>query len=417
MKKTTKLAGLAAGLLTLAGVTFTSCDPDVLDSYGKDDLRGTWKTMEYDDNGVILPYYISKKADKDDGTAGNYYSISWWFDGNAENLGAKKGLFSQRLLNYGKENEVSFEIKDVYKLDKEGKETDKKLSSYKQFTTEPKNDTFWFGEYDVAANSGYSRGKMYLYYEAGINVRDLVKAGYKVSDEKTLVKGGDGNYTLAVGDAIVDVLKTWTLADFANFAFDNENGLENLKKEDLKSLKYNEVNAAGTKTTDTIWYNGAYKDNCVTLQVRYDEAGKKLLCSDVEYFRFNLRDKSWSGYSRMRSTLYDQKGQTDDHIIGGIYNQWVTEKDVAEGKIGNAIDAKSTKYGYKVLKGCSWSGTNTRYMGKISLTSTKDRIVWIPDTSDQKNAEYFKAADDGDTESKYDDVDSTTITEEKDPAQ
>ena len=76
MKKTTKLAGLAAGLLALVGVTFTSCD--VLQTFGKDYFYGTWLTLDYDSSGNVIPFYH--------GTNNKYYTIRWDFDGKSENI-------------------------------------------------------------------------------------------------------------------------------------------------------------------------------------------------------------------------------------------------------------------------------------------------------------------------------------------
>lgn len=347
MKKTTKLAGLAAGLLALVGVTFTSCS-DL--GFGKDYFYGTWLTMDLDASGNVVPVYKATDTNK-------YYGIRWYFDGKSENLVGSSvgknngGIFKQHLVNYGTQANLS--------------------------TVE--NETYWFGAYDIKGNSGYDKGKLYLYYQAGFDVDNAVKAGVHAENGK-LVKGSTTTYTKELAKDVVAVLDTWTLKDFVNWAFDNGDGFENLKIDAIKNLKYNEVSDDGNVTQNTTEGCGGYKANNVTLQVRYDEKNK-LVCSDIEYFRFNLEDASAYGYTRMMDTVIDKDGS---NTIGAIYNQW-----------GNVPDKPNTTYGQYVHEGTSWSGCKTRYMARIRDKSTVDSPVWMYSTK-KTNSELFKVKDDSD---------------------
>ena len=75
MKKITKICAVVAACLATIG--FTGC-PDVAASIGKDDFYGTWMTLDFDDGGNEVGYYINQ-------TPGEYYghpySITWNFDG------------------------------------------------------------------------------------------------------------------------------------------------------------------------------------------------------------------------------------------------------------------------------------------------------------------------------------------------
>lgn len=367
MKKTTKLAGLAAGLLALVGVTFTSCD--VLRTFGKDYFFGTWLTLDYDSNGNVIPCYH--------GSNGNYYAIRWDFDGKSENISTTgTGVFRQHLINYGTTTPTK-NADNSYTYGSVG------------------NETYWFGSYDIRGDSAYSKGKLYLSYQVGFDVDDAVKAGATVTttaDNKKVITlpatATTTAYNKTVADQIVAVLDTWKLEDFLNFAYNNTTGLDNIKTTNtaLHGLAYNandtDTNCGGTLKTNTRY---------VTVQVRYNSNNTKILCSDIEYFRFNLRDVSGTGYCRMMDTILDKDGST---TIGGIYNQWassgnaVTLNDGVSKKISyNGADA------YRVYAGTSWTGTNTRYMGRIDYLSTPAKPTWISSTSDKNNATIFNVTE------------------------
>ncbi|MEE3314586.1 MAG: hypothetical protein VZR56_10575, partial [Treponema sp.] len=127
MKKTIKLCALLVAAAAAIAVTFTGC-PDL--GFGKDDLYGTWKTLDFDANGNPVDRYTTS-----DGT----YSVTWKFDGNSENMfNGTGGTFKQHLVKYSSSGSVDAE-------------------------------SFWYGEYAIKGNSGYSKGKLYLYYECGYN--------------------------------------------------------------------------------------------------------------------------------------------------------------------------------------------------------------------------------------------------------
>lgn len=368
MKKTTKLAGLAAGLLALVGVTFTSCD--VLRTFGKDYFFGTWLTLDYDSAGNVIPFY--------EGTLENgakkYYAIRWDFDGKSENISTTgTGVFRQHLINYGST-----------------KPTKNADGTYTYGSVE--NETYWFGSYDIRGDSAYSKGKLYLSYQVGFDVDDAVKAGVTANTTAKTITGAGSTtaYNKTVADNIVKVLDEWKLEDFLNHAYGNTSGLDNIKTTNttLHALAYN--------ANDTTTNCGATpKLNYVTVQVRYNSNDTKILCSDIEYFRFNLRDVSGTGYCRMMDTVLDKDGSTK---IGGIYNQWASS--------GNAIDQSgvSTKISYngadayRVYAGTSWSGTNTRYMGRITFSSTPANPEWVSSTSNQNNSQIFNVTESDDTD-------------------
>lgn len=385
MKKTTKIAGLAAGLFALIGTTFTSCDllSRLGNSFGKDDFNGTWLTLDFDSAKDPIPFYH--------GSNGNYYAVRWDFDGTSENATAKGGLgeFRQHLINYGntapqKEIETG--------TDEKGNETRSVNYTYGSVN----NETYWFGCYDIRGNSSYSKGKLFLEYQVGFDIDDAIKnKGATVnkdndltenkSDPKSwvIVTGGNKTYSKATADDIVAVLDTWKLEDFLNYAYDNNDGLDNLKTTNtaLHTLAYNandsQTNCGGTNKATT---------NYVTVQVRYDSDNKKILCSDIEYFRFNLKDATADGYCRMMDTVY---GKDTSTMIGGIYNQWASEADAVGTDTGKSISLDGSK-AYRVYEGTSWTGANIRYMGRIHFKSTPAEPKWLYSTNDKDNSSFFK---------------------------
>ena len=119
MKKTIKLCALLVAAATAIAVTFTGC-PDL--GFGKDDLFGTWMTLDFV-NGEPVSYYAAD---------GGYYTVTWKFDGKSENMFAGTGgIFKQHLIKY---NSTRTAITD---------------------------ETFWYGEYAIKANSSCSKGKLF----------------------------------------------------------------------------------------------------------------------------------------------------------------------------------------------------------------------------------------------------------------
>jgi len=340
MKKTTKLAGLAAGLLALVGVTFTSCD--ILDTAGKDYFYGTWQTLDYN-NGNQVKYYK--------GTNNYYYRIVWSFNGKSENIN-DGGYFKQHLYNYGTTAPSDVATASVY------------------------NETYWFGKYDIRGNSAYSRGKYFMNYQVGIDLDDQIAAGLYVnngtlaiSSSQAIAKGAAGYRERA--NQIVALFDSWDYKDalekFLNFAYGNNSGLQNLK--DDASL-INLPNTTG---------DGGYVKNGVKINVRYSNngTGNTLLCNNVSYFRFNLRDLKPTGYARMLTTIYAPNGSD---AIGKVYNQWKNESTSLSDDATN---------GNLVASGTSvWDGTGTRCLGKIKRDSTPDAPVYITDQT-ASNSSYF----------------------------
>lgn len=340
MKKTTKLAGLAAGLLALVGVTFTSCD--LGDTFGKDYFLGTWETYDYV-NGEIIPTYQGKGE-----SAGKNYRVIWKFNGNAENLN-DGGIFRQVLFNYGTNTPNSEEIKNG------------------SFVPTPVN--YWFGKYDLKANSSYDKGKYYMYYQINVNITELISKGIYAEDGELKSGATDREITNKKIDDIITVLDTWNQAKFINYAYGNDKGLENLKTDEV--LKQRSESVLGN----------FYTKNNINICIRYDEANKNLICSDVEYFRYRLEDADATGFTRMVVTSVDKDGST---IIGKTFNQW---------KDGNE---KLTLDGNKVDDNCSWTGINTRYLGKISRhPENLNDPKWLCNNK-KTNADLFKLTDTSD---------------------
>ena len=303
MKRATKLSVLLVVAAAAIAVTFTGC-PDL--GFGKDDLYGTWKTLDFDANGNPVDRYTTS-----DGT----YSVTWKFDGNSENMfNGTGGTFKQHLVKYSSSGGVEAE-------------------------------TFWYGEYAIKGNSGYSKGKLYLYYECGYNMR------------------GTG------ASASLDELWDWSL--------DNYIGASGFSGIDAMS-------AGSPITVEGIqcYHNN---NNPVYIQVKKDSNGD-IKCSDIEYFRFNLKDGSLYGYTRLMTSTTAPNG----NAIGGIYSQW--------GEAATTTVTSSNAHfagGNKIANSCSWKGTSIRYMGRISARSTPDEPIWMC-SSTTPNSEYFNGVDVGD---------------------
>ncbi len=371
MKKTTKMAGLVAGLMILAGITFTGC-PDL--GVGKDDFFGTWMTLDFDSDGIRKPVYEAN---------GSYYAVRWFFNGKSENL-SDGGLFRQHLVVY---NTAPVKSGAEYTITKDAS------------TVEA--ESYWFGKYDITGNSAYDRGKFFLNYEAGMNVKAMVQAGYVPSEpdangKKSFVINTTGTATYKEkADAIVKVLDGWELLDYVNWAFGNTEGLENLKSTTMKSLAFDENYTTGDNPT----HAGGYVHNNAILKVRYNANDTKILCSDIEYFRFNFVDAQAGGYRRMRGTTKNTDGAT----IGGIYNQWATETE-AKGVVPSQSRKFSRYDAWKVKEGSAWSGTDTRYMGRIKL-GTDDNPEWQYNKT-TPNTQLFNEVDTGDSPDNYTDPDT-----------
>lgn len=211
------------------------------------------------------------------------------------------------------------------------------------YTFGPKiKETFWRGEYKIKGNSAYDKGKLYLYYECGYDMP---------------VDGGG---------IPLENLKEMTIANFLD-----EAGLSGLT--DSRLFDNTQVGSTG---------EDYYLNNRVTVQIR--EFNGKKQCSDIEYFRFNLADGSVSGYTRMMATVLDKNGKDR---IGGIYNQWVGDNRNSQ--------TGSFDGGYKVWGSSSWTQQNTRYMGRISVTSTPEEPKWLYSNT-SNNSQLFKLKDTSD---------------------
>ncbi|MBO5607947.1 MAG: hypothetical protein J5930_08645 [Treponema sp.] len=326
MKRNNKLLALFSGLLVMVGLSVTSCNPDVAASFGKDYFFGTWKTTDFDASGNRQTYY--RNSD------GKYYTITWKFDGKSENLfNTDGGSFRQHLINWGI--------------------TAPTVNADGTLTGSKENETVWIGAYKLKGNSSYSRGKLFLYYEFGV---DLIG-----EEQPTSL-----NY---------EEVKDWTSENYLNYAFYGNKdapsgktaGLDLLDDVDqkLSANSYDNRKVVKVTSMEPLTYtlsdstpegNGSIVSNHVTIQVR-GKANPK--CSDVEYFRFNLKDATASGYSRMMATVMDKDGSTK---IGKTYSQWV----------GN-----DTSYGTKVYEECSWSNVATRCLARISVSDTGNETQWV----------------------------------------
>ena len=342
MKKTAKLAGLAAGLLAMVGVTFTSCD--IFETYGKDYFYGTWQTLDYDNAGNEIKYY--------QGSNGQYYRIVWGFNGKSENID-DGGYFRQHLYNYGTEEPTDLSTAPIYR------------------------ETYWFGKYDIKGNSGYSRGKYFMNYQVGINLVEQIGAGLYVEDgelkkDSAHRLSSDSTEYRTRANEIVALFDSWEYKDslekFLNYAYSNEDGLDNLKTDANLIAKPNTTGDEG------------YSKNGVFINVRYSNegTGNTLLCNNVNYFRFNLKDPSLTGFTRMLATTYGPDGTEE---IGKVYNQWKNEKTALS-------DANF------VRTGSVWTGTGTRCLGKIEKGSPLDAPKYLASNKDP-NSVYFKFNNDG----------------------
>lgn len=356
MKMTKKLGLLASVLVGAVAMIFTSCDPDLLRSFGKDDFYGTWNTLDFDESGNVQQYYEIDEGYK--------YVVQWIFDGKSEDMFAGNGTFKQVLRKYPK----------TAKTNENGAILE---------TETPDAYTVWFGAYKITGNSDYSKGKLYLYYEIGLDLKTALAEDKDLTletivgaydDKGKLKKNEDGSY----------VAEGWKIEDFLNYAWDNTDGKKNLEDGELA------VADAYTGNSTKGYSEGSYyKTNKagVTTTVQIRKVGSKVLCSDIEYFRYNLKDPATSGYSRMMASAHDKNGST---IIGATYDQWI-EKSADNTK----TFGKRTTYGYKVREGCSWNGTNERYFGRISVADKdqngiKDDFLYSDSST---NASLFKLAD------------------------
>lgn len=337
MKKTTKLAGLAAGLLALVGVTFTSCG-DLGDTFGKDYFLGTWETYDYVDNKVVPTY---------DGSGSNYRVI-WKFNGNAENIN-DGGIFRQVIINYETTKPTTEDIK--------------------KGSVVPKKVNYWIGKYDLKANSGYDKGKYYMYFQINATITDLIEDGYYVDGKTIKQNTGDKIVTNKKIDAFIALFDTWNQTDFINEAYGNKNGYDNLKTWTSETH--------GSKSIDN--YETGSGNKYIKLHIVRD-SNKKVLCNDVEYFRYRLEDADATGFTRMMVTSIDPKGDGTEHI-GKTFNQWKDGKE------------KLTITGNKVDDKCNWTGINTRYLGKISrYPENLNDPKWLCNNK-KTNADLFKLLD------------------------
>ena len=335
MKKITKICALLAAFT--AAIAFTGCPhaADFFKSFGKDDLFGTWMTLEFDENGNRQDYYINTSNHEP-------YVITWKFDGKSENMfNGNGGNFWQHLVHY-----KPYSSSEKVHINDDGTYT---------FGVKDR-ETFWYGEYAIKGNSDYSKGKLYLYYECGYEL---------------YANGVQGSVSL-------DTLKTWKTSDFLS-----EAGLEGLTDEKLRGSDVE---------TDTTTHNKFYKHNKVTIQIREVDGQKQ--CSDIEYFRFNLKDGSASGYTRLMATTKDKNGSGN---IGGIYDQWADANYTGlEGRFQG---------GWKVYGSSSWSGQDTRYMGRISVNSTPENPDWLYSRT-ETNGALFHLDDTANDSTNYADPDA-----------
>ena len=341
MKKITKICAVVAACLAAIGLT--GC-PDVAASIGKDDFYGTWMTLDFDTNGHEFTYYKNSAP----GEYQNHpYSITWNFDGKAENMfNGTGGTFWQHLVHY---NSVNVDSEGHYTFGDKVKET------------------FWYGEYAIKGNSGYSKGKLYLYYECGY---DFPITNGQVDES------AQNYHSLAE-------LKTWKTSNFLTAA-------------GLTGLTDSKLTTPANITMDSYGVD-CYHNNRIDIQVREVNGNKQ--CSDIEYFRFNLKDGSASGYTRMMATV---RNQNDDGNVGGIYNQWATSNRNSQ--------SGSYKGGYKVYGSSSWTGQTTRFMGRISVTSTPENPSWLY-SNHTPNSSYFNISDASDI-TDYADPDAVIRAEE-----
>ncbi len=316
MKKTIKLCALLVAAAAAIAVTFTGC-PDL--GFGKDDLFGTWMTLDFV-NGEPVSYYAGD---------GGYYSVTWKFDGTSENLFAGTGgTFKQHLVKYSNSS-----------------------------LTSKAEETFWYGEYAIKANSSCSKGKLYLYYECGYS----------------MIHGGS-----QVGTVSLDTLWDWDRDDYINAS-------------ELQAVltDYTTVTSSNLHTDSTTNVRYYQKTgNPVLIQIRKE--GNDIKCSDIEYFRFNLKDGSLYGYTRLMATTRNARGGSTQ--LGGIYSQWSEES--------STIGTTTFRGGVRIHDGCSWKDptggpSGTRYMGRVSARGTLEDPIWMYSNT-KSNSELFNLVDNDD---------------------
>ena len=327
MKKTTKFGLLLTAAAAAIAMTFMGCD--VLDTFGKDDFYGHWKTTDFDESGNRVEYYQNGSS---------YYQIEWEFDGTSENLfNADGGTFRQHLTRY----------------------SDAALTS-------KVNETFWTGAYKLTSNSGYDKGKLYLYYEFGAQLMDY--------DKYTAVKndGAAVSYSDVYGWTNEDFLNVWKYGKKDVSAEEGDKGYDLL-------------------ADNSLYTSNAMSDACVIrngvlLQVRYADQEKKKdpVCSDIEYFRFRLEDGTVSGYGRMMTTTMNKNGSAE---IGLTYNKWLSKAYWDESKAYQELGNYSNTYGCPVKSGCSWSGMNFRCLARLKRSSD---YTEYSSNDPSTNAQLFK---------------------------
>ena len=322
-------------------LTFTGC-PEA--PFGSDDFYGTWQTMDLNADGSKKIYY--------EGTNGQFYRIVWNFNGKSENI-SDGGYFRQHLYNYGTEEPTDFTSDtNIY------------------------NETYWFGKYDIKGNAEYSRGKYFMNYQVGFDLDDAIAGGLYVADgtlavstTNAIAKKGSGYRDRA--DEIVAILDTWQLADFLNFAYGNEEGLNNLKTDES-------LNGLSVDTT------ASYTKNGLNINIRYSDggSGNTLLCNDISYFRFQLKESKVAagGFTRMLASIFGPDGST---AIGKRYSQWKNERTALSS--ANLIESGTS----------TWSGATTRCLGRISVSSTPDEPTWLCGETENTNATLFNLNSDG----------------------
>ena len=358
MKKTTKFGLLLTAAAAAIAMTFTGC-PEA--PFGSDYFFGPWQTMDIQPDGSKKIYYK--------GTNNQYYRIVWNFNGKAENV-SDGGVFRQHLYNYGTEEPTDFASDtNIY------------------------NETYWFGKYDIKGNSEYSRGKYFMNYQVGFDLDDAIAGGLYVADgtlavsaTNAIAKKGEGYRARA--DEIVAVLDNWQLADFLNFAYENENGLDNLKTDETLN------NLAAD-------YTGSHNKNGLNINIRYSDGGNgnTLLCNDISYFRFQLKEGNplKASFTRMLASIYGPDGTT---AIGKRYSQWKNEKTSLSS--ANMIEEGTS----------TWSGATTRCLGRISVNSTPDNPTWLCIEDAKTNQELFNLNDAGNSVDENDRTDYTDVNAE-----
>ena len=374
-------------------LSFTGCE--FLSTFGKDDFFGTWVTLDFPEDAKstdeAIHYYNVGES---------YYKVTWNFDGKSENLfGGNSAVFKQHLEKY----------KDAA-------------------LTDLANETYWTGIYKTKGNSDYSRGKLLLYYEFGVDIDSVAGGtGADKADDRAEWLMKVAGATFAKQNPTEEEKTNypgWKNADFLNYCFygttepseeaiasreDKLSGKDLLDAEELTSLSPWEFNNtdtgyhstkmnADTKNGKYIYdtVSGGYVKNGVTIQVRNS---KNTVCSDIEYFRYNLKDSSGIGYTRMMVSTLNPKGTN----FGGIYNKWLEKSDANT----EAYGSYNSSLGYKLSNTCSWAGVTERYAGRSSTEDKEKNGLWDDwqYSSYSKNTSYLPVTDDADT-TDYDNFDA-----------